>query len=115
MPRSRSSGRSAAARVATATSSAGCAPVTGVTGAPILLDALTYVEARITGSLDNEENTVFVGDVVAAERLNPGGRLDIGEAWARLGTEWTEEYERNHEDQVDHCRPMRGLPIPERA
>jgi flavin reductase (DIM6/NTAB) family NADH-FMN oxidoreductase RutF len=87
----------------------------GVTGAPILLDSLTYVEARITGSLDNQENTVFVGDVVAAERLNAGSRLDIGDAWGRLGTEWTEEYERNHEDQVDHCRLMRGLPIPERA
>ena len=87
----------------------------GVTGAPILLDALSYVEARVTGSLDNEENTVFVGDVVAAERLNAGSRLDIGEAWGRLGLAWTEEYERNHEEQVDHCRLMRGLPIPERA
>jgi flavin reductase (DIM6/NTAB) family NADH-FMN oxidoreductase RutF len=84
----------------------------GNTGAPILLDALSYVEARVTGSLDNEENTIFVGDVVGAERLNAGGRLDIGEAWTRLGTEWTEEYERNHEAQVDHCRTMRGLPIP---
>lgn len=87
----------------------------GVTGAPILLDALSYVEARVTASFDNEENTVFVGDVVAAERLNAGSRLDIGEAWARLGTDWTDEYERNHEDQIDHCRLMRGLPIPERA
>jgi flavin reductase (DIM6/NTAB) family NADH-FMN oxidoreductase RutF len=86
----------------------------GVTGAPILLDALSYVEARVTGSLDNEENTIFVGDVVGAERLNAGGRLDIGEAWQRLGTEWTEEYERNHVAQVDHCRLMRGLPVPER-
>lgn len=86
----------------------------GVTGAPILLDALSYVEARVTGSLDNEENTVFVGDVVGARRLNKGGRLDIGEAWARLGSEWTSEYDRNHEAQIDHCRLMRGLPIPER-
>jgi flavin reductase (DIM6/NTAB) family NADH-FMN oxidoreductase RutF len=87
----------------------------GVTGAPILLDARSYVEARVTGSLDNDENTIFVGDVVSAGRLNGGGRLDIGEAWTRLGAAWTAEYERNHEDQVDHCRQMRGLPIPERA
>jgi len=87
----------------------------GVTGAPILLDALSYVEARVINSLDNEENTVFVGDVVAAEQLHQGGRLNIGEAWGRLGTEWTEEYERNHEEQVDHCRTMRGLPIPGRS
>lgn len=88
---------------------------TGVTGAPILLDALSYVEARVINSVDNEENTVFVGDVVAAEQLHKGGRLNIGEAWGRLGSDWTEEYERNHEEQVDHCRTMRGLPIPERS
>ncbi len=86
----------------------------GVTGAPILLDALSYVEARVVTSLDCDENTIFVGDVVAAERLNSGGRLDIGEAWGRLGSDWVNEYERNHEAQVDHCRTMRGLPIPER-
>jgi flavin reductase (DIM6/NTAB) family NADH-FMN oxidoreductase RutF len=82
----------------------------GVTGAPILLDALAYVEARVIASLDLEENTVFVGDVVAAERLNGGGRLDIGTAWAGLGAEWTEEYERNHVAQIDHSRQQRGLP-----
>jgi flavin reductase (DIM6/NTAB) family NADH-FMN oxidoreductase RutF len=82
----------------------------GVTGAPILLDALSYVEARITGTLDNDENSFFVGDVVAAERLNPGPKLDIGTAWAGLGTEWTEAYELNHEPQVAHSRMMRGLP-----
>ncbi len=87
----------------------------GVTGAPILLDALCYLEAEVTGSLDNEENTIFVGDVVAADRLNAGGRMSIGEAWGRLGTEWTEEYEHNHLDQIDHCRMMRGLPIPARS
>lgn len=43
----------------------------GVTGAPILLDAHSYVECRITGSLDNDENTIFVGDVVAAEVFSP--------------------------------------------
>jgi flavin reductase (DIM6/NTAB) family NADH-FMN oxidoreductase RutF len=82
----------------------------GVTGAPILLDALSYVEARVTGAFDNDENTIFVGDVVAAEKLNPGGKLGVGEAWALLGKEWTDEYERNHEAQIEHCRQMRGLP-----
>ena len=68
--RSRSSGRSAAARAATATRSPGCAPVRA---SPVRRSCSTrssYVEARVTGSLDNEENTIFVGDVVAAERLN---------------------------------------------
>jgi flavin reductase (DIM6/NTAB) family NADH-FMN oxidoreductase RutF len=84
----------------------------GVTGAPVLLGALTYVECTVTGVLDNEENSIFVGDVVAAERLNQGGRLTVGEAWAKLPPAWIEEYERNHHAQVDHCRQMRGLPIP---
>jgi flavin reductase (DIM6/NTAB) family NADH-FMN oxidoreductase RutF len=81
----------------------------GVTGSPILLDALAYVEVQVTGSLDNEENTIFVGDVVAAEKLRSGGRLDIGEAWTKLGKEWTDEYDRNHEPQIEHSRRMRGL------
>jgi flavin reductase (DIM6/NTAB) family NADH-FMN oxidoreductase RutF len=87
----------------------------GVTGAPVLLGALTYVECRVTGSLDNDENTIFVGDVVAAERLNPGGRLTVGEAWGTLPPAWIEAYDRNHHAQVDHCRKMRGLPIPSRG
>ncbi|MCU4184436.1 flavin reductase family protein [Acidiferrimicrobium sp. IK] len=82
---------------------------TGVTGAPVLLDALGYVEARVTGSLDNDENTIFVGDVVSAERLHRGSKLLIGEAWSALGRKWTDEYEDNHEAQINHCRVMRGL------
>ncbi len=83
---------------------------TGVTGAPILLGALSYVECRVTGSLDNDENTIFVGDVVAAERLNKGRKLDIGHAWSKLPPEWIEQYEHNHHPQLDHCRMMRSLP-----
>jgi hypothetical protein len=50
-----------------------------------------------------------VGDVVAAERLNKGRKLDIGEAWGTLPKEWIEQYENNHHPQLDHCRMMRGL------
>jgi len=81
----------------------------GVTGAPVLLGALSYVEARVTGSLDNDENTIFVGDVVAAERQHKGRKLDIGEAWSNLPPEWIEQYEHNHHPQLEHCRLMRGL------
>jgi flavin reductase (DIM6/NTAB) family NADH-FMN oxidoreductase RutF len=82
----------------------------GVTGAPILLDALSYIECRVTGSYDNDENTTFYGDVVAAERLNRGNKLDIGLAWGKLGKEWTDQYEIDHEPQIAHSRMMRGLP-----
>jgi flavin reductase (DIM6/NTAB) family NADH-FMN oxidoreductase RutF len=83
----------------------------GVTGAPILLDALAYVEVRLTGSYDNDENTTFYGDVVASERLHRGGKLDIGVAWQRLGKEWIDDYERNHEAQVEHSRMLRGAAV----
>jgi flavin reductase (DIM6/NTAB) family NADH-FMN oxidoreductase RutF len=82
----------------------------GVTGAPILLDALCYVEARVTGSLDMDEATLFVGDVVAAERFGDGEKLRIGEAWKNLPREWIERYEKNHVPQLASARRHRGLP-----
>src|SRR6202021_3430605 len=72
----------------------------GVTGAPILLDAHSYVECRITGSLDNDENTIFVGDVVAAEVFSSEQRLRIGEAWGKLPHEWIEQNEANPAQQL---------------
>jgi flavin reductase (DIM6/NTAB) family NADH-FMN oxidoreductase RutF len=81
----------------------------GVTGAPILLDALSYVEGKVVGTLDAEENTIFLADVVGAERLREGERLRIGEAWRRLPAEWIERYEADHVPQVDSARRNRGL------
>jgi len=82
----------------------------GVTGAPVLTDALSYVEARVCGTLDNEENTIFVGDVVASERLRPrGGRLHINDAWKQLPPDWIERYEANHVPQLEDSRRRRGL------
>jgi flavin reductase (DIM6/NTAB) family NADH-FMN oxidoreductase RutF len=81
----------------------------GVTGSPILLDALTYVEGRVVDALVTEENTIFLADVVAAERLRDGRRLAIGEAWAKLPPEWVELYERGHLAHEDAARRARGL------
>jgi flavin reductase (DIM6/NTAB) family NADH-FMN oxidoreductase RutF len=81
----------------------------GVTGCPILRDALSYVEGRVVTSLDGEENTIFLADVVGAEWLRKGDRLDIGEAWGKLPKEWIETYEANHEPQVEDSRRRRGL------
>lgn len=82
----------------------------GVTGVPILLDALGYVEGRVVHSVDNDENTVFICDVVASEKLRDGSKLNIGTAWSRLPKEWTENYERNHIHQTNDARRRRGLP-----
>jgi flavin reductase (DIM6/NTAB) family NADH-FMN oxidoreductase RutF len=81
----------------------------GVTGAPILLDALSYVEGRVVGTLDAEENTIFLADVVGAEQLRSGERLRIGTAWGKLPPEWIEQYEANHVPQLESARRYRGL------
>ena len=81
----------------------------GKSGAPILTDALSYVEAQVCGTLDNDENTIFVGDVIASERLRPeGGRLHINEAWGKLPRDWIEQYERNHIAQLEDAKRRRG-------
>ncbi len=79
----------------------------GVTGAPVLLDAHSYVEARVTGTLDVQESSIFVGNVAAAGILNDGQRLRIGDAWRRLPPEWIEQYEANHVPQLESARTYR--------
>jgi len=86
------------------------ATATGVTGSRILTDALSYVEGRVVASLDTEENTLFLADVVAAERLRRAPRLDIGAAWKALPTEWTQSYERGLVHEYNAARRGRGLP-----
>lgn len=44
----------------------------GVTGCPILLDALGVVECRVVGSLPAGDSTLFVGEVISAEVLREG-------------------------------------------
>ncbi|WP_330256186.1 flavin reductase family protein [Nocardia sp. NBC_00565] len=79
----------------------------GTTGAPILLDAHSYVEARVMGTLDVEESSIFVGDVVASEILNDGQRLRIGEAWGKLPADWIAQYDANHHPQLENARARR--------
>jgi flavin reductase (DIM6/NTAB) family NADH-FMN oxidoreductase RutF len=93
----------------------GLATRKGVTGSPILLDALSYLEGRVIDSLVTEENTIFLADVVAAERLRDGRRLAIGEAWAKLPAEWVAGYELRHLQYEETARAARGLPIPDQG
>jgi flavin reductase (DIM6/NTAB) family NADH-FMN oxidoreductase RutF len=89
---------------------AGLATRPGVTGAPILLDALTYIEAKVVKAFDADEHTIFVGDVVAAETFHRDPALDIGKAWSLLSKEWLDAYNHNHHPQTDAARASRGLP-----
>lgn len=82
----------------------------GITGSPILADALSYVEGRVVATLDTEENTLFLADVVAADRLRRAPRLDIGAAWKALPRAWTQAYERGLVHEYNAARRGRGLP-----
>lgn len=91
---------------------AGFDTTSGVTGSPILTDALVHIEGRVVQSMDCEENTYFMADVVAAEQHGRGERLNIGTAWKGLGAEWVAEYEKSHDEQIDDSRRRRGLAVP---
>src|SRR4029434_10278966 len=56
---------------------AGIAARPGVTGSPILAETLTYVEARVVSTLDAEELTVFLADVVDGGRHQSGEPLTL--------------------------------------
>lgn len=82
----------------------------GVTGAPILCDALSVVECRVAKSFDCDEATIFLGDVVGAERFGKGLPLDVSRLWAELPAEWTTNYEHRHDDRlVSKALVARGL------
>jgi flavin reductase (DIM6/NTAB) family NADH-FMN oxidoreductase RutF len=81
----------------------------GVTGAPILTEALTYVEARVVGTLDGGELTIFLADVVEGGRLRDGAPLTISVLRERLPQEWHAEWAANRERQVRAARQRRGL------
>lgn len=81
----------------------------GETGSPILADALSYIEARVVGTLDAGDMTVFLADVVAGERLREGEPLQWSAARERMPAEWLVEYEANQERQRVEARRRLAL------
>jgi len=47
----------------------------GVTGAPLLADALAWIECRVWAEYDAGDHTLFVGEVVALDEGEPGPAL----------------------------------------
>jgi flavin reductase (DIM6/NTAB) family NADH-FMN oxidoreductase RutF len=80
----------------------------GVTGSPILTDALSYVEARVVATLDGDEMTVFLGDVVAGECLHEGTALTMQVTREQMPGEWLDEWERNHRRQLAEANRRRS-------
>lgn len=51
---------------------AGIQPDYGATGAPILRDALAYLECRVVDTLTHGDHTIFIGEAVAAGDAGQG-------------------------------------------
>jgi flavin reductase (DIM6/NTAB) family NADH-FMN oxidoreductase RutF len=81
----------------------------GATGSPILADALTYIEARVVNTLDAEELTIFLADVVGGGRHRSGELLTLATLREHLPQEWQAEWARSRERQVNEARRRRGL------
>ncbi len=81
----------------------------GATGSPILALALTYVEGRVVGSLDADELTIFLGDVVGGGRFRSGPPLTLTTLRENLPKEWLGEWAASREGQVNDARRRRGL------
>lgn len=56
----------------------------GVTGAPVLKDALGYVECRVVGALDTGPHVVFVGEAVGGAVRGDGEPLMMGAFFAAI-------------------------------
>jgi flavin reductase (DIM6/NTAB) family NADH-FMN oxidoreductase RutF len=81
----------------------------GVTGSPILAETLTYVEARVVSTLDAEELTIFLADVVGGGRHRSGELLTLAVLREHLPKEWLAEWVASRERQVNEARRRRGL------
>jgi flavin reductase (DIM6/NTAB) family NADH-FMN oxidoreductase RutF len=81
----------------------------GVTGSPILAETLTYVEARVVATLDAEELTIFLADVVGGGRHRSGEPLTLGVLREHLPKEWFAEWAVSREVQTNEARRRRGL------
>jgi flavin reductase (DIM6/NTAB) family NADH-FMN oxidoreductase RutF len=78
----------------------------GTTGAPVLDEALAYVEARVADRLETREITVFVGDVVAGGRLREGTALTIDGVRARLSGADLAAWSARREDELRQAREL---------
>jgi flavin reductase (DIM6/NTAB) family NADH-FMN oxidoreductase RutF len=87
----------------------GLAAKPGATGSPILADTLTYIEAGVVNTLDAEELTIFLADVVGGGRHRTGELLTLRALREHLPREWQAEWAGSRERQLDEARRRRGL------
>ena len=75
----------------------------------ILAEALSYVEARVVATMDGDELTVFLADVVGGGRHRSGDPLTLSVLRLHLPKEWLAEWAISRERQIHEARRRRGL------
>jgi 3-hydroxy-9,10-secoandrosta-1,3,5(10)-triene-9,17-dione monooxygenase reductase component len=85
----------------------GLSTAPGLTGSPILQDAVAYVEARIAETHDAGDSTIVVADVVGGARIRDTAVLTIDAVRERLPPEWADEWERRLEAELAAARRHR--------
>ena len=79
----------------------------GKTGSPILIDAVSYLEARVVSTLDGEELSIVLADVVAAGGATNTPALTIEHVRERLSSDAMRDWERRHEAELEAARRLR--------
>jgi hypothetical protein len=67
------------------------------------------VEARVVATLDGDELTVFLGDVVEGGRHRSGDPLTLSVLRQHRPKEWLAEWAVSRERQIHEARRRRGL------
>jgi flavin reductase (DIM6/NTAB) family NADH-FMN oxidoreductase RutF len=80
----------------------------GVTGAPVLDDSLSYVEARVYATLEVDETTVVVADVVVGGRRRDGRHLTIEDVRAHLTADDWAAWEARRAQELDEAGRLRA-------
>jgi flavin reductase (DIM6/NTAB) family NADH-FMN oxidoreductase RutF len=80
---------------------------TGSTGAPILEEALCFVEGRLASALDAGDITIVLADVVAGERLRAGRHLTIDDVRPMLTAEDLATWEARRAEELARARKLR--------
>jgi len=84
----------------------------GVTGSPVLTDAVAYVEGRVVETLDSDNLTIVLADVVAGARLRHEPFLTIELVRDRMPPEWQAEWELRLESELREARRLRAARFP---
>ena len=79
----------------------------GETGSPILVDAVSYVEARVTSTLDSDELTIVLADVVAAGGRPQAPFLTIDDVREQLSADAFRRWNKRREAEMEAARRLR--------